>query len=76
MALLPALILAAAPASMAPASVPVGPRVEARVSVRIVKGAAIRWNSQADTPPSAQFTKATIRTADGARQEARLVEFE
>ncbi len=72
MVLLHALVLASA--AVPPPAAPV--RVEARASVRIVRGATIRWGDRVAMPPTAQRTRASVRLEDGRRQPARLIEFE
>lgn len=68
-----AALVAAATATAAPS--PVAARVEARATVRIVRGTAVRFEDKAakDLPPA---TSRTVRDRDGSLTTARLVEFE
>jgi hypothetical protein len=68
-----AALAAAAAVTGAPA--PVAARVEARATVRIVRGTPIRFGSESvkDQPPPATRT---VRERDGTASLARLVEFE
>ena len=74
MVVLHALLLAAAAAPSPPPST--GARVEARVSVRIVRGAPIRLAGIERPPEAAQATTVTLRLEDGRPQPAKLIEFE
>ena len=68
-----AAILAAAAAAASPS--PVGARVEARATVRIVRGTAVRFDREgAKDLPAA--TSRTVRERDGAVTVARLIEFQ
>lgn len=69
------LIAALAAAATTGAPAPVAARVEARATVRIVRGTPIRFGGEStkDLPPPASRT---IRERDGTVTAARLVEFE
>ena len=66
-------MLASAAAAATPA--PVAARVEARATVRIVRGTAVRFNAESmkDMPPA---TSRTVRDNDGTLTLARLIEFQ
>ena len=75
MAVFSALILLAAP-SASPPPPTMAVRLEARASVRIVRGARLTWDPSAAPPVAARATRATVRLEDGRRAAAHLIEFE
>lgn len=78
MAIVSALfLLAMSNANAGSSPPPTGPvRVEARASVRILRGARLSWDSAAQPLPEARITRATVRLEDGRLAAANLIEFE
>ena len=66
------ILLAAAALAATPA--PYSVRTNARVSVRIISGARISSGRSADAPGQHR-RRSFIRTEDGTRQPAQLIEF-
>ena len=75
MAVFSALILLATPSAASPPP-PRAVRVEARASVRIVRGARLTWDAATLPPEEARRTRATVRLEDGRTTPAQLIEFE
>ena len=73
MLLLAATALAAS-AQFPAASGPVAPRVQARVTIRILSGATVRFGSAGAGKEGAQ--RATILRNEGSTQPAKLIEFQ
>jgi hypothetical protein len=64
----------AASASQSPASGPVVPRVQARVTIRILAGATVKFGEARDQN-EAEARTTTIRT-EGSARPAKLMEFQ
>lgn len=69
------ILVAAALAAPIPTAPETSVRVEARASVRIVRGARLEWGS-AEIPREARLTNVSIRVEDGSSRPAQLIEFE
>ena len=64
----------AASAQLPAASGPVAPRVQARVTIRILSGATVRFGEPGAGNEGAQRT--TILRTEGSAQSAKLIEFQ
>ena len=64
----------AASALQSPASGPVGPRVQARVTIRILAGATVKFGEGRDQSEAEQRT--TIIHTEESAQPAKLIEFQ
>lgn len=69
------LLVALAAAVATPSPAPTSARIEARATVRIVRGTAVRFDS-VGTYALPRPTERTVRAADGSSTVIRLVEFQ